>query len=54
MPVGDPSCAMPVTTLAEAADCLTCVIDHHLDCADRAAVPSYVPFPTECQAPPTP
>lgn len=53
-PVDGTTCAGPVTTLAAAAECVACVIDHHTDCADRGAVPNFVHPPSECVVPPAP
>lgn len=51
-----PACADTVTTLAELAACVDCIADFKVDCADAAAVPAFVPYPSKCNAgtkPPT-
>jgi len=46
------SCAGPVDTMSELVGCLVCTVGHDGQCADRAAVPAFEPYPPECAAPP--
>ena len=45
---GGPSCAGPVTTLAELAECSICVTEFKVDCMDRVGVPAFEGYPAEC------
>jgi hypothetical protein len=45
---GGPSCSQPVTTLADLVECVDCITEFKVDCADRAAVPWAVSYPGEC------
>lgn len=55
-PIRGESCGAigTVTTLAEIDQCVGCVTDHNVDCADRGAVPSLVAYPDECIPDPPP
>ena len=39
------SCAGPVDTMSELVGCLVCTVAHDGQCADRAAVPAFEPYP---------
>ncbi|HEV7733484.1 MAG TPA: hypothetical protein VGR62_15055 [Candidatus Binatia bacterium] len=53
--VGGSTCGGAVDGLAQLIDCVACVTEFDVDCADRAAVPSFVsPYPPECTVTPTP
>jgi hypothetical protein len=46
---GGASCAGAVTTLSDLVDCVDCINEFAVDCADRSAVPAFVsPYPAEC------
>ena len=47
-PPGGSSCAGPIATLDDVADCVACVGDFLADCVDRIAVPGLAPYPGEC------
>jgi hypothetical protein len=46
------SCGGPVATLVDLVTCVTCVAEHDSQCADRAAVPAFVAYPSTCAEPP--
>ncbi|MCC6763030.1 MAG: hypothetical protein IT293_00060, partial [Deltaproteobacteria bacterium] len=45
---GGASCAGGITTLQDIVDCVDCVAEFKVDCADRAAVPWGAAYPAEC------
>ncbi len=46
---GGASCAGAVTVLSDLVDCVDCINEFAVDCADRSAVPAFVsPYPAEC------
>jgi hypothetical protein len=48
-----PTCAGVVDTLQKLVDCVDCVTEFNVDCADRAAVPAFAAYPAECNPTPT-
>jgi hypothetical protein len=48
IPHGGIACAGAVTTLTEAVECMSCVIEYDVDCMDRAQVPAFETYPPEC------
>ncbi len=47
--VGGSSCGGPVDGLPRLIDCVACVTEHDVDCADRAAIPAFAsPYPSQC------
>lgn len=49
---GGATCGGTITTLADLVGCMTCVAAHDSECADHAAAPAFVPYPSACAAPP--
>jgi hypothetical protein len=49
---GGATCGGPVTTLGDLVSCVTCVAAHESECADHAAAPAFLPYPSTCAAPP--
>lgn len=49
---GGATCGGTITTLADLVGCVTCVTAHDGECADHAAAPAFVPYPSACAAPP--
>jgi hypothetical protein len=49
---GGATCGGTITTLADLVGCVTCVTAHDSECADHAAAPAFVPYPSACAAPP--
>jgi hypothetical protein len=49
---GGAACGGTIGTIADLADCVVCLAGHDAACADRAAVPAFVPYPPECAEPP--
>src|SRR5438128_67635 len=47
---GGASCAHAVDTLGDVTACVHCVTEFKTDCADRAAVPAFTPYPADCNA----
>jgi hypothetical protein len=46
---GGAACAGTVTSLTDLVDCVDCINEYAVDCADRSAVPAFVPtYPAEC------
>lgn len=43
-----PACGGAVTTLEDLIQCVDCVTAFQVDCADRAAVPAFAPYPAAC------
>ncbi len=53
--VGGSSCGGAVDGLSQLIDCVACVTEFDVDCADRAAVPAFVsPYPSQCTPTTTP
>jgi hypothetical protein len=48
VPPGAASCAAPIASLDDVADCAACVSDFLADCVDRLAVPGLTAYPGEC------
>jgi hypothetical protein len=46
------ACGGPIATLTDLVGCVTCVAGHDAECADHAAVPAFIPYPTQCASPP--
>jgi len=49
---GGAACGGPIGTLTDLAACVVCLAEHDATCADHAAVPAFVSYPSECAAPP--
>jgi hypothetical protein len=48
-PPGGSSCSHAIGSLQDLIDCVACVTEFKVDCADRAAVPAFVlPYPGQC------
>src|SRR5689334_4863451 len=47
-PVGATSCGHAIATASDVVDCVDCVAEFEVDCADRLAVPTVAAYPTEC------
>jgi DNA-binding beta-propeller fold protein YncE len=47
-PPGGASCDGAITTLQDLVDCVDCVTEFKVDCMDRAQVPQFGAYPTEC------
>ena len=45
---GGPSCSQPIATLADVVECVDCITEFKVDCADRLAVPWAVGYPGQC------
>lgn len=45
---GGPDCSQPIATLADVVECVDCITEFKVDCADRAAVPWGASYPGEC------
>ncbi len=45
---GSASCSQPIATLADIVECVDCITEFKVDCADRAAVPWGTGYPGEC------
>lgn len=45
---GNAFCGQPVATLADLVECVDCVSAFKVACMDRARVPSFEPYPCEC------
>ncbi len=45
---GGPSCAAAIATVDDIVDCALCVTEFKVDCMDRAQVPGFVVYPSEC------
>ncbi len=45
---GGTTCEQPIATLADIAECVACLTEFKVDCADRAAVPWATAYPGEC------
>jgi hypothetical protein len=45
---GGASCSQPITTLADVVECVDCITEFKVDCADRATVPWATSYPGEC------
>jgi hypothetical protein len=48
VPGGGPFCDQPVNTLADLVECVDCVSEFKIDCADRNRVPALEGYPCEC------
>ena len=42
------ACGTATDTLIEVGNCAACVTEFKVDCADRSAVPGFVPYPSAC------
>lgn len=49
---GGNACGGPIATISDVAGCIACVAAHDAECADHAAVPQYVTYPSACADPP--
>jgi len=49
---GGATCGGAIATLADLVGCVTCVTAHDSECADHAAAPAFVPYPSACAEPP--
>jgi hypothetical protein len=49
---GGAACAGAIGTIADLADCVVCLAGHEAICADHAAAPGFVSYPSECADPP--
>ncbi len=45
---GGASCAQSITTLADVVECVDCITEFDVDCADRLAVPWATSYPGQC------
>ncbi len=45
---GGSACGAAITSLTDVVDCIDCFTEFAVDCADRAAVPAFVGYPSEC------
>ncbi len=45
---GGAACGGPITDLDSLVDCVDCVTEFKVDCADRAQVPQFASYPSEC------
>lgn len=48
VPTTGPACGGPITDLQSIVDCLDCVTEFKVDCVDRAQVPEFIGYPSEC------
>jgi hypothetical protein len=51
VPPGGTSCAAPIASLDDVADCAACISDFLVDCVDRLAVQGFAAYPAECNPP---
>jgi hypothetical protein len=49
---GGPACGGPIATATDLVACVTCLGGHLSECVDRASVPAFTAYPTECADPP--
>jgi hypothetical protein len=47
-PPGGAACAAAIASLDDVADCVACVSDFLVDCADRLTVPAFAAYPGDC------
>ncbi len=47
-PHGGLACGGPINDALDIADCVECVTEFKVDCADNLQVPQYEPYPAEC------
>jgi hypothetical protein len=45
---GGAACGGPITDLQSIVDCVDCVTEFKVDCVDRAQVPQFIGYPSEC------